>query len=160
MSENIGLPIKADRTVIPTTKLVFLGLELDSELMEIRLPLDKLLVSKFNYLFFESKESNTKGVTIADRAFKFCMFSGTARRTFLRRIIYLTKGIQQPHHKRRLTKETKADLLAWSIFRDNFNGKGLIFESQFETSRSLHMYPDASQIDFGGVLRKQWFAHK
>jgi hypothetical protein len=50
-----------------------------------------------------------------------------AGRTFLRRIIDLAKGIQQPHYKRRLTKETKADLLAWSIFLDNFNGKGLTF---------------------------------
>jgi hypothetical protein len=42
MSKQIGLPIKADKTVFPTTTLTFLGLDLDSELMEIRLPLDKL----------------------------------------------------------------------------------------------------------------------
>ncbi|CAG2194548.1 unnamed protein product [Mytilus edulis] len=39
---EIGLPIKSEKTVLPTTKLIFLGLELDSEKMEIRLPLDKL----------------------------------------------------------------------------------------------------------------------
>jgi hypothetical protein len=40
MSKQIGLPIKADKTVFPTTTLTFLGLELDFELMEIRLRLD------------------------------------------------------------------------------------------------------------------------
>jgi hypothetical protein len=39
MSKQIGLPIKADKTVFPTTTLTFLGLELDFELMEIRLRL-------------------------------------------------------------------------------------------------------------------------
>jgi len=74
-------------------------------------------------------------------------------RTFLLCIIDLTKGIphgKQPHRKKRLTKETKGELLAWSIFLDNLNGKGLICELQFETSRSVHMYTDASQICFGG----------
>jgi hypothetical protein len=42
MSKQIGLPIKADKTVFPTKTLTFLGLELDFELMEIRLRLDKL----------------------------------------------------------------------------------------------------------------------
>jgi hypothetical protein len=40
MSKQIGLPIKANKTVFPTTTLTFLDLELDFELMEIRLRLD------------------------------------------------------------------------------------------------------------------------
>ena len=54
---QIGLPIKADKTVFPTTTLTFLGLDLDSELMEIRLPLDKLgkLKDQFNHFKFKKK---------------------------------------------------------------------------------------------------------
>jgi hypothetical protein len=57
MSKQIGLPIKADTTVFPTTTLTFLGLELDSELMEIRLPLDKLgkLKDQLNHFKFKKK---------------------------------------------------------------------------------------------------------
>ncbi|XP_056017308.1 uncharacterized protein LOC130053772 [Ostrea edulis] len=49
MAERIGLPIKQEKTVLPTTCLVFMGLELDTVAMEIRLPLEKCrkMVKKF-----------------------------------------------------------------------------------------------------------------
>jgi hypothetical protein len=57
MSKQIGLPIKADKTVFPTKTLTFLGLELDSQLMEIRLRLDKLgnLKDQLNHFKFRKK---------------------------------------------------------------------------------------------------------
>jgi hypothetical protein len=56
-SKQIGLPIKADKTVFPTKTLTFLGLELDSELMEIRLRLDKLgnFKDQLNHFKFKKK---------------------------------------------------------------------------------------------------------
>ena len=79
---------------------------------------------------------------------------------FLRRLINLTKGLQKPHHKKRLNKDARADLEAWSIFIEHFNGKGLIAKRNLVSSYSLHMYTDASNIGFGGFLGMQWFAHK
>ena len=57
LSKQIGLPIKADKTVFPTKTLTFLGLELDSELMEICLRLDKLgnLKDQLNHFKFKKK---------------------------------------------------------------------------------------------------------
>ena len=46
LSTDIGLPIKQEKTVLPTTSITFLGLELDSEKMVIRLPEDKLVKLK------------------------------------------------------------------------------------------------------------------
>jgi hypothetical protein len=59
MSKQIGLPIKADKTVFPTTTLTFVGLDLDSELMEIRLPLDKLGKLKDQFNLFKFKKKST-----------------------------------------------------------------------------------------------------
>ena len=39
---DIGIPIAPDKTVQPTQVITFLGLELDSVAMEVRLPVDKL----------------------------------------------------------------------------------------------------------------------
>jgi hypothetical protein len=36
MAQDIGIPIKDEKTVFPTTEIIFLGLELDSIEMEIR----------------------------------------------------------------------------------------------------------------------------
>lgn len=43
MCNSIGVPIKAEKTVQPTTTITFMGLELDSINMVARLPDDKLL---------------------------------------------------------------------------------------------------------------------
>lgn len=40
--QQIGVPLKQEKTVYPTTMLTFLGLELDTNDMEIRLPIEKL----------------------------------------------------------------------------------------------------------------------
>lgn len=43
LAQDIGLPIKPSKTVLPTKTLTFLGLELDTVKFEIRLPQDKLV---------------------------------------------------------------------------------------------------------------------
>jgi hypothetical protein len=43
-------------------------------------------------------------------------------RTFLRRLIDRTKGIQQPHFHIMLNKESRLDIAAWLLFIEDFNG--------------------------------------
>ena len=43
---SLGVPIASDKTEGPTTKLLFLGLELDSEEMEVRIPLPTIRSDK------------------------------------------------------------------------------------------------------------------
>lgn len=46
-------------------------------------------------------------------------------RTFLRRQINLTIGLKKkPYHHRKLNLEARADLKAWAVFLEQFNGKG------------------------------------
>ncbi|XP_029441489.1 vomeronasal type-2 receptor 26-like [Rhinatrema bivittatum] len=42
VADEFGIPLSAEKTEGPSNKLVFLGIELDSEAMESRLPLDKV----------------------------------------------------------------------------------------------------------------------
>jgi len=42
LTGELGLSFQAKKTVVPTTSLKFLGLELDSSAMEAQLPIDKL----------------------------------------------------------------------------------------------------------------------
>ena len=44
-------------------------------------------------------------------------------RAFLRRLIDLTIGGRRPHHRIRLTKETKHDMEVWLKFLRQFNGR-------------------------------------
>jgi hypothetical protein len=161
MSKQIGLPIKADKTVFPTTTLTFLGLELDSELIEIRLPLDKLgkLKDQLNHFKFK-KKATLRELQSLIGLLNFACSVVPPGRAFLRRLIDLTIGLSKPHHHRRLNKETRSDIQAWLIFVESFNGKCLFLSDRWGTSEQLNLYTDASNIGFGGLFRKHWFAIK
>ena len=62
LSADIDLPIKQEKTVLPTTAITFLGLELDSEKLEIRLPEDKLVKLKDKLAYI----ANMKKVTLGE----------------------------------------------------------------------------------------------
>ena len=57
MAQAIGIPIKEEITIFPTTKIIFLGLELDSAEMEIRLPDDKLLKLMKKLTYFQTRKN-------------------------------------------------------------------------------------------------------
>jgi hypothetical protein len=78
-------------------------------------------------------------------------------RTFLRRLIDLSIGLTKPHHHRRLNSEAKADLQAWRIFLDKFNGKALFPSGITHSASSLHLFTDASNLSFVGLFGTNWF---
>ncbi|KAK3102095.1 hypothetical protein FSP39_008693 [Pinctada imbricata] len=158
LCKDLKLPIKEDKTVEPTTSITFLGLEIDTVAFEIKLPLDKL--SKLRQILTEfqfRKKTTLKELQSLIGLLNFACNVVTPGRTFLRRLIDLTKGLQRPHHFRKLNKEARADINAWLIFIEHFNGKALILDDIWATSNTLNMYTDASNIGFGGTFQNCWF---
>ncbi|XP_069133228.1 uncharacterized protein [Argopecten irradians] len=155
------LGFQEDKTVYPTTVLTFLGLELDSEAMEIRLPQDKLEKLRTELLAMSRRKKATlQQLQSLIGLLNFACSVVIPGRTFLRRIIDLTIGLSKPQHYRRLTLEARADIAAWLLFIVNFNGRALFLPTNFVTSESLEMYTDASNIGMGGYLRNSWFCHE
>ena len=77
-------------------------------------------------------------------------------RAFLRRLIDLTRGIQRPHHKIRLTTQVKLDLSMWIQFFISFNGRTSFVNESFKSGQFLQLYTDASgSIGYGAVYEKQ-----
>ena len=82
-------------------------------------------------------------------------------RSFLRRLIDRTKNITNPFHFIKLTKEARADINAWKIFIDSFNGKSVFLSDQWLSSDHLKLFTDASgNIGFSAVFGSWWFAHE
>jgi hypothetical protein len=95
---DIGLPIKQEKTVLPTTAIIFLGLELGSEKMKIRLPEDKMVKLKDKLAYI----ANMKKVTLEELHsligfLKFAFAVVTPGRAYLRRIIDLAIGLKKKH---------------------------------------------------------------
>jgi hypothetical protein len=65
-----------------------------------------------------------------------------------------------PTHRRWLTKEARADLSAWSLFTESFNGKSLFLSDQWMNSEQLCLYTDVINLGLGGVFGIKWFTER
>ena len=82
-------------------------------------------------------------------------------RAFLRRLINLTIGIRRPYHKVYLNKAAQADLDAWELFLQSFNGKAIMLPDIWEDSNTLQLVTDsAGSVGHGAILGADWFYGK
>ena len=157
--KQIGVPIAPEKTFQPSQVLTFLGYELDSTLMEIRLPVDKL--EKCEQLITESLQKTSlqlKQLQSIIGTLNFACGAVVPGRPFLRRLINLTVGVKKPHHFIRINKEARKDLEAWLRFLKDHNGRSAFLPDRWLTSQSLNLFSDASgAIGYGAMLEKRWF---
>lgn len=157
--KDIGIPIKQSKTVLPCTSLTFLGIELDSAVMEKRLHQDKLRKARHLIQTYKARKTVTlQELQSIIGVLNFACSVVIPGRPFLRRLCDLTIGLTRPYHHRHLNSEARADLKAWSIFLNCFNCKSLFLSDHWENSVSLQLYTDASNIGFGGYLGNQYFS--
>lgn len=96
LANDINLPIKSEKTVLPCTTLTFMGLEIDSIKFEIRLPEDKLLrLQEAIHVFKRKRTATLRELQSLIGLLNSACFAVPPGRTFLRRIIDLTKGIKK-----------------------------------------------------------------
>ena len=153
---DINIPIKHSKTVHPTTVICFLEIELDTIKMESRLPLNKATTIKHLLAhFLASQKVTMKELQSLIGVLSFACKVVAPDRPFLRRLIYLTRSLQKPHHQ-----EGKADLAAWNVFIYTFNGTYMFSSMLWESSEHLHFYTDARGVGFGAMFGKYWFSHE
>ena len=156
---NVGVPLAPDKTLGPANELPFLGITLDAVHMEARLPMDKVDQCKLLlYDFLQRPKVSLKELQSLIGVLSFACYVIIPGRAFLRRLIDLTRGIQRPHHKIRLTTQVKLDLSMWIQFFISFNGRTFFINESFKSGQFLQLYTDASgSIGYGAVYEKQWF---
>ena len=112
--DRLGIPIAEDKLEGPATCLVFLGIELDTLQMSLRLPIEKLqelreLVQTWLRRRFCSKKELQSLIGKLQHACKVVR----AGRTFLRRMFALLSVADRSHHHIRLNVAFKSDLMWW-----------------------------------------------
>ncbi len=121
--DGLGVPISPTKTEGPATKLVFLGIEIDSVSMTISLPPEKLSRLRAMIRDWESKRSCTKRELLSLIGYlqHACRVIRPGR-SFLRRMINLSAGVRALHHKVRLNAGFRSDLKWWNCFLPVWNG--------------------------------------
>lgn len=146
LSKELGIPIAEEKTVGPTKVLSFLGYVLDTELMMVFIPQDKL--AKLHSLLIPMLHKQKMLVRQLESVIgllAFCARAITASRAFIRRFYDLIAGVKnKPHYKVRLNNEIKSDVLLLLEFVDKFNGHYYFPDRTWVTCDSLQLFSDAS----------------
>ncbi|XP_071109378.1 uncharacterized protein [Haliotis cracherodii] len=159
--EQLGVPIAHDKTVGPTTKLTFLGLEIDTIAMQIRIPEPKIKEATREIQDILS----TGNIKVTKRALQsligklnFMCRAIPMARAFSRRLIDLLSKGKQPFHHIRITSWVKEDLQMWLTFLTSYNGISVFQDQLWVDSDFLQLFSDAAGgAGFGAYMQGKWF---
>ena len=158
---ELGLPVATNKSEGPTTRLTFLGFELDSVQLEFCLPAGKVAALQMMITEWLDRRSCTR------KELESLVGSlGHAGRvvqpgkTFLRRMFELLSIPKKPHHFVRLNASFRSDLLWWHTFLTPLNGISLPrrfgplqVQAQFTTDAS-------GSVGCGAVYPPYWLQYK
>ncbi|XP_075715671.1 uncharacterized protein LOC142750558 [Rhinoderma darwinii] len=159
VARDFGVPLAPEKTEGPMTVIKFLGIMIDSDNMECRLPDDKLLeMRELVVSALRRKKIQLRDLQSLLGHLNFACRIMPMGRVFCRRLASATAGVHSPHHFIRLSAELKADLLVWGEFLQTYNGRSVLMY-QPVSSVDLELYTDASgACGFGAYFQGQWCA--
>nr|XP_006816894.1 PREDICTED: uncharacterized protein LOC102802474 [Saccoglossus kowalevskii] len=155
---RLGIPLAPHKTVGPTTTLEFLGIELDTIKMEARLPLVKLncLLDLLDEFLLRRSCTKRQLLSLLGHLNFACRVVPLGR-TFISRLIKISKGIQKLHHHVGISSESKQDICMWKEFLSGWNGISLFLDRYLTPAPDMQLFTDASGIGHGGYFRGYWF---
>ena len=159
LCDDLGVPIAEGKTMGPFTSLQFAGISLDSITMQASLPDDKLAKCREQLtLCYRRKSVTLRELQSLIGLLNFTCSVIVPGRAFLRRLIDLTKGVRNPRHFIRVTRECKLDIQVWLSFLQQYNGKSFFLPDRWLTSKNLQLYTDsAGSLGYGAVFGRHWF---
>ena len=130
MCNRLGLPLAEEKCEGPATHIIFLGIEIDSMAMELRLPFDKLRRIQDELQRWQMKKRCTK----RDLQPLLGLFQHAAAvvrpgRT-LRRLYNLLPTAEAANHHLYLNAAARSDLAWWMSFIESCNGLALLHSQQ------------------------------
>ena len=154
----LGVPVAPDKVHRPTEKLTFLGIEIDSASLQLRLP-DAMLKELHSTLQqWRVRKSCTKRELLSLIG-QLHHASAVVKpsRTFLCRLIDLSTTVGKLHHHIRLTNSSRSDIEWWCAFLVMWNGVSFLPPLEPHS----HVESDASG-SWGGaaIWGNQWFQVK
>lgn len=151
----VGFQISWSKVSAPSRLTRYLGIDVDSIKMELRLPSDKIeKMLCLIKMFREKKIVSRKDVQKLTGLLAHCATLFKGGRSYTRRLYDLEKVAGKTKNRRvKLTEGALDDLLWWEKFGAHFNGRSTIKKKEY------HLKPtsDSSQKGFGAFLGTDWF---
>jgi hypothetical protein len=164
--KELGVPLAEDKTIGPTTQIRFLGMEIDTFLMVVRIPQDKLERLKLMLLSIISKKRIAlKELVSVTRIMAFCSTAISSSRAFIRRFYDLIASVKNgnPYYSVCLNREVKEDAMVWLEFLEKINGECYIPERYWITNEALELFTDSTGnalLGCGAYLSGHWVQYR
>ena len=153
-----GAPVEEEKSEGPATTIPFLGIEIDSMAMELRLPQEKLTQLQRVLSQWRGKKVCLKRdlLSIIGSLSQACKVVKSGR-AFVRHLIDLPKSAKRPHHHIRLSREARSDIEWWYQFAGTWNGVSIL-RAQKQEQPHIVVTSDASgRWGCGAFFDQKWF---
>lgn len=150
---SLGFSIAWEKIVGPSQTITFLGIEIDSQLMQIRLPYDKVVAYKI--LLKEYIDRRRASMRQLQRLAGIISFASTvvqSGRPYQQRVFDLLRSVRRPHHKVRLDVDLQNDIAWWLAILDHTNTSPI---TKTDTP-VIEIFTDASQHGAGILWGYDW----
>ena len=153
---QLHVPLAPEKIVHPTRVIQYLGIIIDSQRREIRLPDDKMDRLMEALPKWHDKRKCTKRELLSlIGVLSFACRVVKPGRIFLRRLIDLATQAQTLNRHLDLNAEARADIAWWMAFLPDWNGRAL-FQAPPVSADSMRFATDASGLGLGAVFGKKW----
>lgn len=154
---ELGLQVQPKKLVTPSTCVEMLGIIIDSKNMQLRVSKQRLADITLELQSWVSKRSCTKRqlLSLIGKLEFLCKVVRHGR-TFIRRLIELSKKLKYLHHRIRLNSSALKDIEWWQYFMPHFHGVCVMYDECWTNSEQLSLWTDASDRGIG-CLYKNYF---
>lgn len=155
---SLGVPLAVEKEEGPVTKLIYLGLGIDTEEFKIYIPEEKLckLKIQLNHALTRSKITLKELQSLAG-SLAFCSKALPSARAFNRRFYGAMSGVSKPYHFIRVSRGMKEDIQVWLSFLDKFNGSNIFPDEIWMTNEGLQLFTDSSgSLGCGAFFHNKW----
>ena len=159
--EELGIPLEPSKLEGPATCMTFLGIEVDTVALQLRLPMEKLshlkaiLQSTLGKRAFKKRDLQSL-VGLLQHATKV-VWPG---RSFLRRLHALLADVgadRDANHWIRPNRAAKADIVWWHTFVSSWNGVSMLWDQE-KAAPAIRVVSDASgSWGCGAYWLSLWF---
>ena len=157
---ELGVPIAHEKTTIPSQIVTFLGIELDTNAFQARLPIEKLIEYR-GLLKKYTKDTRIKKRDLDSLIGKLSFAASVIpARAFLRRLINLSCTTKIPYHYIKIQQWVFADISTWLEFMEKYNGVTFFRHPRQIPSNEINLISDASKLGFGAAFGSHWIQER
>ena len=152
-----GFEVQPSKVTLPSKVIEFLGIEIDVNVGQLRITEERLKEIKNELSEWDSRKKCTKRQLLSIIG-KLMFVSRVVRtgRAFVGRLIELSKKTKYLHYFIYLNKEARGDLRWWQKCIASHNGVRM-FDLDWTSSMTLHLWSDASDVAAAATYGDEWF---